>query len=108
MNQIIIACGLESEQLDMLASTIPEGYTLRVEDWVDFAVSNSSSCCVLSEDGLLEQIPLVADIDYYKEISVGRKVIWIGGYPPLRDFHWAKCFSDAIQTLNTILQEDSL
>ena len=103
MNQIVTACGLEPEQLDLLAAALPEGYILHVEDWMDFAISNGSICCILCEIGLSPQDPLVTDIDYYKEINIGHKVIWIGGYPPFRDFHWAKCFSDAIQTLNEIL-----
>ncbi len=107
MNQIVTACGLEPDQLDLLSVALPDGYALCVEDWVDDAVCNSMTCCLLCELGISEQDPFVAYVGHYTQAKIPCKIIWVGGYPPFRDFTWYKCFEDVIQELDKILQEVS-
>ena len=52
MKGIVIACGLEPEQLERLDQALPDDYMLRVEDCLCDGVYSDAICCLICEDGI--------------------------------------------------------
>ena len=106
MKGIVIACGLEPEQLERLDQALPDDYMLRVEDCPCDGVYSNAVCCLINEDGVeKENIQLMTALWSHMDSRYKTKTAWIGGYPPILAFEHYKDFNTVLQNLNDILQE---
>jgi len=106
MKGIVIACGLEPEQLERLDQALPDDYMFRVEDCLCDGVYSDAICCFICEDGIeKEDIHHVSALWAHMDSRDKTKTVWIGGYPPILAFEHYKDFDDVLHNLNDILQE---
>lgn len=106
MKSVVIACGLEPEQLEQLDQALSDHYVLRVEDCLCDGVYSNAVCCLINEDGIeKENIQLMTALWSHMDRCDNAKTVWIGGYPPILAFEHYKDFNDVLQDLNDILQE---
>lgn len=82
MKSVVIACGLEPEQLERLDQTLPDNYVLRVADYICDGVYSNAVCCLIFEDGVeKENIQLMTALWSHMDSGDKARTIWIGGYP---------------------------
>lgn len=106
MKNIVIACGLDLEQLEQLDQALPDDYMLRVEDSLCDGVYSDTICCLICEDGIArEDVHHMTALWSHMDSRYKAKTVWIGGYPPILAFEHYKDFNTALQNLNDILQE---